>query len=192
VPEITLLLRRISADRWSHGFMKTTMASINIVIQDILENDSDVIVFSAHPSLRSGSGVSGIIHKAAGDELEAEAVKYAPLDIGEAIVTSASALKAKYVIHTVCPRYIYGNAEEESLLAQSYRSALSFSRVLENAKSIAFVSLGTGVYRWPVDRAARIAIKELLLSEFNSTSICLNEKNSYLAYLREYNKQILK
>ena len=191
MPEITLVFRKIRAFHWSHWVMKTTIASIDIVIQDILKNDSDVIVFSAHPSLRSGSGVSGIIHKAAGYELEAEAVKSAPLDIGGAIVTSGFALKAKYVIHTVCPRYIYGNAEEESLLAQSYRSALSFSGVLEDAKSIAFVSLGTGVYRWPIDRAAHIAMKELLLSEFNSTSICLTEKVTYSAYLKEYNKQIL-
>lgn len=164
---------------------------LHIAVQDILQCDSEVIVFSAHPSLRAGSGVSGVIHKASGRELEAEAIEFAPLKVGEAIVTRGFGLKAKYVIHTVCPRFIYGNDEEESLLSQSYRSALSLVRDVKDAKSIAFVSLGTGVYRWPVAKAARIAIRELLQSEFDSTSLCLADKPTFSAYLEEYNKQVL-
>ena len=171
-------------------FFKTDGSCLlNISVQDILQCDSEVIVFSAHPSLRAGSGVSGIIHKASGFELEANAIKFAPLEVGEAIVTQGFGLKAKYVIHTVCPRYIYGDMNEESLLSQAYKSALSLVTKVNGAKSIAFVSLGTGVYRWPVAKAARIAIKELLQSEFDSTSICLTDGATSAAYLEEYKKQ---
>ena len=162
---------------------------LNISVQDILQCDSEVIVFSAHPSLRAGSGVSGIIHKTSGFELEAEAIKFAPLKVGEAIITQGYGLKAKYVIHTVCPRYIYGDMNEESLLSQAYKSALSLVTKVNGAKSIAFVSLGTGVYRWPVPKAARIAVKELLQSEFDFTSICLTDGATSAAYLEEYKKQ---
>ena len=124
--------------------MKKFYPHIHIEVQDILKSESDIIVFSAHPSLRAGSGVSGIIHKASGFELEAEALKFAPLEVGEAIVTRGFGLKAKYVIHTVCPRYIHGDIEEESLLSQAYRSALSLFSEVKGAKSISFVSLGTG------------------------------------------------
>ena len=116
--------------------MKMFKSFFHILAQDILISESDVIVFSAHPSLRAGSGVSGIIHKAAGPELEAEAIEFAPLNLGDAIVTSGFGLKAKYVIHVVCPRYIYGSLQEESLLSQSYRSALSLVREIKDAKSI--------------------------------------------------------
>lgn len=162
---------------------------LNILVQDILQIDSDIIVFSAHPSLRAGSGVSGVIHTASGRELESEAIKFAPLKVGESIVTQGFGLKAKYVIHTVCPRFIYGDVAEESLLSQSYRSALSLVTEVKDAKSIAFVSLGTGVYRWPVAKAARIAIKELLQSKFDTTSLCLTDEIVSLAYQEEYMKQ---
>ena len=119
--------------------------TIDIQVRDILQSGADIIVFSAHPSLLAGSGVSGIVHKAAGPELELFAKSLGPIAPGESVITPAFNLPAKYIIHTVCPRYIYGTSEEEQGLAMAYRSALSLRDKAPDASSIAFVSLGTGV-----------------------------------------------
>ena len=159
---------------------------IEIVVGDILKSKVDVIVFSAHPSLLAGSGVSGVIHRAAGPELEKAAKILGPLRPGEAVITPAFNLPAKYIIHTVCPRYIYGTPEDESLLAMAYRSALSLKIKAPDAFSIAFVSLGTGVYRWPLEIAARIAVTELCKSEFKSTMMCVESEESRREYQESF------
>ena len=160
--------------------MKITL--LNIQTKDILQSGADIIVFSAHPSLLAGSGVSGIVHKAAGPELESFAKSLGPIASGESVITPAFNLPAKYIIHTVCPRYIYGTSEEEYLLAMGYRSALSFKDKAPDASSIAFVSLGTGVYRWPLEIAAKIAVTELRKSEFDKTLMCVAENQTKEAY----------
>ncbi|MDC1511770.1 macro domain-containing protein [Gammaproteobacteria bacterium] len=145
------------------------------------------MVFSAHPSLLAGSGVSGIVHKAAGPELELFAKSLGPIAPGQSVITPAFNLPAKYIIHAVCPRYIYGTAEEEYSLAMAYRSALSLRDKAPDASSIAFVSLGTGVYRWPLEIAAEIAVAELSKSEFEQTIMCVADemtKNVYSAGLQ--------
>ena len=113
-----------------------------------MKSGADIIVLSANPSLLAGSGISGVIHKAAGKELELAAKALGPIKVGEAIITPAFNLSAKYVVHTVCPRHIDGQEGERELLAGAYRSALSFCDELPNVRSISFVSMGTGVYRW--------------------------------------------
>ena len=162
---------------------------IDIQVRDILQSGADIIVFSAHPSLLAGSGVSGIVHKAAGPELEAFAKSLGPIAPGQSVITPAFNLPAKHIIHTVCSRYIYGTPEEEKLLALAYRSALSLKHDAPDASSIAFLSLGTGVYRWPLDVAAKIAVVELSKSEFESTMMCVSDemtKEVYSAQLRGY------
>ena len=134
---------------------------IYIQVKHILQSGADIIVFSAHPSLLAGSGVSGIVHKAAGPELEVLAKNLGPIAPGQSVITPAFNLLAKYIIHTVCPRYTYGTPEEEQLLALAYKSALSLKDEAPDTSSIAFVSLGTGVYRWPLEIAAKIAVAEL-------------------------------
>ena len=151
-----------------------------------MQSGADVIVFSAHPSLLSGSGVSGVIHKAAGKELEQAAKVFAPINPGEAIITPAFNLSAKYVIHAVCPRYIYGTAEEERLLSQAYISALALYDKTDNANSIAFVSMGTGVYRWPLEKAAKIAVSELSKSKFKETIVCVFDEETKEIYQGAY------
>ena len=158
------------------------MPTIDIRIRDILKSGADIIVFSAHPSLLAGSGVSGIVHKAAGPELEAFAKSLGPIAAGQSVITPAFNLPAKYIIHAVCPRYIYGTPEEESLLAMAYRSALSLKVQAQDASSIAFVSLGTGIYRWPLEVAAKIAVTELSKSEFESTMMCVADIRTKAAY----------
>jgi O-acetyl-ADP-ribose deacetylase (regulator of RNase III) len=149
-----------------------------------LKSGADIIVLSANPSLLAGSGISGVIHKAAGKELELAAKALGSIKVGEAVITPAFALSAKYVVHAVCPRYIDGQRGERELLAEAYRSALSFYDELPNVRSISFVSMGTGVYRWPLELAAEIAIKELALSKFEVTMMCVIDGATRTVYQR--------
>ena len=158
------------------------MTRLDLLIGDITNTDADIIVFSAHPSLLAGSGVSGAIHKAAGKELEAAAKKFAPLKVGEAIITPAFNLKSKYVIHTICPRFIQGTNEEKNLLAQAYNSALDMYESLQGISSIAFMSIGTGVYRWPLTEASKIAIRCMARSKFPQTLMYLSDQRTKDAY----------
>ena len=159
------------------------IAPLDIVIGDILNSEADAIVFSAHPSLMAGSGVSGVIHKAAGPELEKAAKAFAPIRPGESIVTAGFNLNAKYVIHTVCPRCIYGSKEERDLLTKAYSSALTAAKDLD-AHSIAFVAMGIGIYRWPVEVAARIAVEQLTETEINSVSVYVVDEAIKDVYLK--------
>jgi O-acetyl-ADP-ribose deacetylase (regulator of RNase III) len=146
---------------------------LKILNTSILDSNADVIVMSANPSLLAGSGVSGVIHKAAGAELEKH-VK--PLGTnclkGQAIVSPAFALNAKYIIHAVCPRYYGGERGEAKRLRKTYQSVLSICDELPDVSSIAFVAMGAGVYKWPSYKAAKIAISELVKSKVKETLIC--------------------
>ena len=156
---------------------------LDIVVGDILNSDADAIVFSAHPSLMAGSGVSGVIHKAAGRELEKAAKAFAPIKQGESIVTAGFNLNAKYVIHTVCPRCIYGSKDERELLTKAYSSALTAAKDLD-VSSVAFVAMGIGIYRWPVVVAARIAVEQLTKAEISSVAVYVVDEAIKDAYLK--------
>ena len=155
---------------------------LKLVKVSILTVQSDIIVISANPSLLAGSGISGIIHKAAGSQLEAAAKPFAPLTPGQAIITPAFNLSAKYVIHTVCPRYMDGQRGESEQLYNAYASALALHSEAPDAKSIAFVSMGTGVYKWPMALAADVAVKALLTSTFEQTSMCVMDEATRVVY----------
>ena len=122
------------------------------------------------------------MHKAAGPELELFAKSLGPIAPGQSVITPAFNLPAKYIIHAVCPRYIYGTSEEEQGLAMAYRSALPLKSKAPDASSIAFVSLGTGVYRWPLEVAAKIAVTELSKSKFETTMMCVADKITAASY----------
>jgi O-acetyl-ADP-ribose deacetylase (regulator of RNase III) len=162
--------------------MTTYKSELTIVQQSILAVAPDIIVISANPSLLAGSGISGIIHTAAGPQLEAVAKPFAPLTPGQAIITPAFNLSAKYVIHTVCPRYMDGQRGESKQLYNAYASALALHSEGPDAKSIAFVSMGTGVYKWPMALAADIAVKALLTSSFEQTLICVMDEATQVVY----------
>jgi O-acetyl-ADP-ribose deacetylase (regulator of RNase III) len=148
----------------------------------ILEIGAEIIVLSANPSLLVGSGISGVIHYAAGPQLEAAAKPFAPLSPGQAIITPAFNLSAKYVIHTVCPRYMDGQRSESEQLYNAYASALALHSQVPDAKSIAFVSMGTGVYKWPMALAGDIAVKALLTSTFEETLMCVMDEGARWIY----------
>ncbi len=130
---------------------------ITIVEGDITGLDVDAIVNAANESLLGGGGVDGAIHAAAGPALLAECRKIGGCPIGEARITKGYKLPARHVIHTVGPVWQGGGAGEEGLLHGCYRNSLQLA-VENGLGSIAFPAISTGVYRFPPDRAAEIAI----------------------------------
>ena len=130
---------------------------MSIVGGDITRLDVDAIVNAANESLLGGGGVDGAIHRAAGPELLAECRTHGGCPTGEARITKGYMLAARHVIHTVGPIWQGGGAGEEDLLAACYRESLRL--VAGNGlKSVAFPAISTGVYRFPPERAAEIAV----------------------------------
>lgn len=130
---------------------------LDIVIADITTLDVAAIVNAANRSLLGGGGVDGAIHRAAGPELYEECKMLGGCETGAAKITRGYRLKARHVIHAVGPVWSGGGNDEEALLASCYRAALDLAA--ENAlSSIAFPAISTGIYRFPADLAARIAV----------------------------------
>ncbi|MFE0760254.1 O-acetyl-ADP-ribose deacetylase [Streptomyces smyrnaeus] len=162
--------------------------NITLVQGDITEQDVDAVVNAANSSLLGGGGVDGAIHRKGGSDIIAEcrklrAERYGKgLPTGQAVATTAGRLPARWVIHTVGP--VWSQEEDRSdLLVSCHRESLRVAREI-GARTIAFPAISTGVYRWPLDDAARIALRTLREEGegFAELRLVLFDQRSYDAF----------
>ncbi|WP_305044833.1 O-acetyl-ADP-ribose deacetylase [Geoalkalibacter sp.] len=137
-----------------------TQYRIEVVQGDITKMPVDAIVNAANTSLLGGGGVDGAIHRAAGPQLLEECRRLNGCETGQAKITAGYNLPARHVIHTVGPVWHGGSQGEEGQLADCYLNSLRLARE-HGLKSIAFPSISTGAYRFPLERACRIAVREV-------------------------------
>ncbi|MCI0573516.1 MAG: O-acetyl-ADP-ribose deacetylase [Myxococcaceae bacterium] len=144
--------------------------SLTLVQGNIVEQQVDAIVNAANPSLLGGGGVDGAIHRAAGPELLAACRALGGCPPGETRITPGFRLPARYVLHTVGPVWRGGTEGEPEVLARCYRSALALARE-HGLASVAFPSISTGAYGYPIELAAPIALAELRAHLREETSV---------------------
>jgi O-acetyl-ADP-ribose deacetylase (regulator of RNase III) len=132
-------------------------AVLDVIVADITTLEVDAIVNAANRSLAGGGGVDGAIHAAAGPELAGASTRHAPLATGDAVLTPGFRLRARHVIHTVGPIWSGGNRGEAELLASCYERSLELAGKAGLA-SIAFPAISTGIYGYPRELAAEVAV----------------------------------
>ncbi len=172
------------------------MQRFSILKGDIVKAKTEAIVNAANTSLLGGGGVDGAIHRAAGKELLEECKTLGGCKTGEAKITQGYKLKASYVIHTPGPIWRGGKWKEDVLLKNCYENSLQLAKA-HGIKTIAFPSISTGVYRFPVEQAAKIAVETIC--EYLKTDtffeqvlmICFDQETAetYLAAQKAYQEK---
>ncbi len=167
---------------------------IRLLKGDITKLKVDAIVNAANSSLLGGGGVDGAIHRAGGSQILEECLKIRDqqggCETGEAVITSAGQMEAKFVIHTVGPVWNRGKADQAEKLKNCYINALKIAND-NGVKTIAFPNISTGVYGYPLEEAAEIAIQAVSESNFPDIEtvffVCFNDEN-YHIYHRKMKK----
>jgi O-acetyl-ADP-ribose deacetylase (regulator of RNase III) len=178
-----------------HNGFKIGKATLRLVKGDITKMETDAVVNAANSSLMGGGGVDGAIHRRGGHKILEECKKVRAttwpqgLPTGKAAITGAGNLKARHIIHTVGPIYRGGNQGEAKLLEQAYRNSLKLA-ASKGLKSVAFPSISTGAYGYPIEEACHIAlktVKNFLEKEdyLNEVVFVLFSKRALEAYLDE-------
>jgi len=180
--------------------MKTTVyqSTLEVVQGDITHQETEAIGNAANSALAGGGGVDGAIHRAGGPSIMSELkAKYKGCPTGSAVITGGGNLKAKYVIHAVGPRYS-GSAKDAELLFSAYRKSLELC-TQNKISSIAFPSISTGIYGYPVEGASQIALKTVMdylkdHPEIKLVRFVLFDSNTYRVYgetLKELTQNLL-
>ncbi|MGB9803865.1 MAG: O-acetyl-ADP-ribose deacetylase [Desulfofundulus sp.] len=169
---------------------------LRLVVGDITRQDTEAIVNAANSSLMGGGGVDGAIHRAGGPQILEECkqivARQGSLPAGQAVITTGGNLKARYVIHTVGPIWSGGERGEDGLLRNAYYNSLSLARE-RGIRSISFPSISTGAYRFPVERAAAIALKtvrDYIIEHnfFEEVRFVLFKEDDYRVYREAWEK----
>jgi O-acetyl-ADP-ribose deacetylase (regulator of RNase III) len=174
--------------------MEHTINSSTLILTcgDITKETTDVIVNAANSRLAGGGGVDGAIHRAGGPEIMRQCRRISGCPTGKAVITTGGDLKARYVIHTVGPRYDKGTGKEAALLKSAYHESLCLATE-NNLKSIAFPAISTGAYGYPLHEAARIAMQTIIdyLTEHQDISLVrfvLYDQDTYDIFVEELNQ----
>ena len=170
---------------------KGIAVAIKLVMADITTLKVDAVVNAANSSLLGGGGVDGAIHRAAGPELLEECRKLCGCPTGKARITRGYRLPARFIIHTVGPIWSGGDNGEDDLLAGCYRNCFALAE-LHGIKTIAFPAISAGVYGFPMERACRIALREMVShlekSKMDVIAVCFSKKalECYQVALQEF------
>jgi O-acetyl-ADP-ribose deacetylase len=159
---------------------------IEVLQADITTLDVDAIVNAANSSLAGGGGVDGAIHRAAGPELAKAATRFAPCPPGRAVLTPGFRLRARYVIHAVGPIWEGGDEGEADILRAAYESSFGMAHGEPRIRSIAFPAISTGIYAFPKELAAEIALDVMRrhVDEFDRVIACLFNSRDLELYER--------